>query len=187
MPRRIAANTTRISRSGIPLSPPQFTPETRPPPPPRPTNPVELAAKVALAETLYEEYGSYVRVAEVLEVNRSTVRAWLRKHRRRGRPATAAELLERLEQNDELAIDRIEEGLLEADPVEGAQIGLKYLHGRGHLRAHQASKIESLGTTELKVTFTVEGQKAAAPVIEGAIVGQPLSLGTAVEEDEEGA
>lgn len=130
---------------------------------------------------VYAQVGSYRRVADLFDVAESTVRWWVYETKKR-RKDELLKIADRLRGDvAQLAVDRVQEGLLEGDTEFAAELGRKVLHGLGELRSH--SSIKSDGPSAVtSLTLNIVRADPAKPtpeVVEGAVLGRPYSLAEA--------
>lgn len=184
MPRARSATARRpstpaISRGNVPID------REKPVPPPASTRPEptpqdeeKLIQRGTLMAVLYAETGSYAKVAELFDVAQSTVRWWCHEHRKRSK-AQLETIAQRLRGDiAAIAVDRVQEGLLEGETEFAAMLGAKLLHGLGELKTHSAIKNDAPpGSAVLTLNIVRADPNAAAPEIaEGGVVGVPYML-----------
>lgn len=174
--RRVLPSVT-ISRGHIPVDPrprgwnlnlvPRGAPQT-------PEERQALADRGVVMAALYAQCGSYAEVARLFDVDAAVVRHAVREARASSTDVRTAAL--RLKGNvAQLAVDRVEEGLMEGDLEFAADLGTKVLKGLGELKTHSA--IKSDGPAHVaSLTLNIVRTDPNLPVpeqIAGAVVGQP--------------
>lgn len=174
--------STRISRGNDPIGDENRS-ENPPPvkPDPTPEEAEKLISRGQLMAVLYAEVGSYAKVAELFGVTRETVRWWVHRMKQltaKEREAVAARLRGDIAH---LAVDRVQEGLLEGDTEFAADLGRRVLHGLGELRNHTSLKTDgNAPVTNLTLNIVRPpdrpASEPAAEIIEGAVVGKPREL-----------
>jgi hypothetical protein len=172
--------TTRISRGGEAL-PIADNGLAVPPPIVTPEDPEVLMKRGLLIAVLYAELGSYAKVADAFQLSESTVRWWvhkMRKERKESLGTIAAQLRGDVAQ---LAVDRIQEGLVEGETEFAAMLATKVLHGIGELKSHSAVKQDTSNTvTTLTLNITRSDPTIPVPdIVAGAVLGRPRELSAA--------
>jgi hypothetical protein len=158
------------------VPPPPPTPGPKPDPTPQEQE--KLIKRGTLMAILYAEVGSYAKVAEMFDVATSTVRWWVHETRKRSKDELQ-KIADRLRGDiAQLAVDRVQEGLVEGDTEFAALLGAKVLHGLGELKTHSAIKNDlPPGAMNLTMVFTdKDPAQPAGDVVEGAVLGVARSL-----------
>jgi hypothetical protein len=155
---------------------------TRPPakrPDPTPADREKWIRRGELIALCYAELGSYQAVANAFGVSLSTVRAHVWRYQQQAKP-DQRKIVDRLRGDvAALAVDRVQEALMEGPTMKAGELGRKVLHGLGELRSHSSIKNDGpASVTALQLTI-VQGDPSRPPpaVIDGAVVGAPRSLG----------
>lgn len=165
---------------GLPVVPPYAFP------PVEPENPLtddELAKRSLAVAIVHAQVGSVEKTAEIFGITVATVRWYFHKLREK-RPDELQRIADRLQGNvAQLAVDRIQEGLLEGETMEAAALGVKLLHGLGQLRSHSAIKNDGPNTVNNLTVNYVKGDRDVGPVAEGAVLGKPYALDGEVAAD----
>lgn len=168
-----------IAKGNEPIEhPPGVPPPPQPKADPTPEEQEKLIQRGTLMAVVYAEVGSYRKVAELFGVADSTVRWWCFETRRRNRDDLET-IAKRLRGDiASLAVDRVQEGLLEGETEFAALLGAKLLHGLGELKTHSAIKNDiPPGTQTLTLNIVRADPAVAAPEIAaGAVVGSPYLL-----------
>jgi transposase len=175
--------STTISRGNVPIGDTNMVP---PPPPvpradPTPEEQEKLLKRGTLMAVLYAELGSYRKVADLFDVAESTVRWWVHQTRKQSKEALATIAQQLRGDVAQLAVDRVQEGLLEGQTEFAAMLGAKVLHGLGELKAHSAVKNDHAGVvTTLTLNITRSDPTIPVPdIVEGAVLGRPRELAAA--------
>lgn len=168
----------RISKGHEPIVHVVPPPPGGPRPDPTPEQEEKLIQRGTLMAVVYAEVGSYSKVAELFDVAEATVRWWCHETRKRARKDLES-IAQRLRGDlASIAVDRVQEGLLEGSTEFAATLGAKLLHGLGELKSHSAVKNDvPPGTQTLTLNIVRADPAAAAPEIAaGAVLGSPYLL-----------
>ena len=172
-----------ISRGGVPVEkrdPLLNLKQNRPP-----ANPEEQQAmrdQGVLLAALYARLGSVRGVAEAFGVTTATVRYWIAEARKLDTSSASLQAVGvRLKANiAQLAVDRVEEGLMDGDLEFAADLGTKVLKGLGELKSHATVKNDGPAPVASLTLNIVRSDPIPVPdQIAGAVVGQPYDEKTA--------